>query len=253
MRNAILFASDLDNTLLYSYKYKQANDICVEKIGEKEQGFMPPYTYHSLSTISSQVNFVPITSRSLTQYQRIQWSNTPTYTLTTNGAILLKNSKADEAWLSDSQKLIKPYQHEMQQLYASLCIQYKHLQCRMVDDMYLFVYGQNDLDIADCALQYQGQTNLTIYFFGKKLYFFPPEINKGTALQRICSLLSPKMIVSAGDSCLDLPMLEQAHFALVPNVSLAKLLPKEKVMICEANRSFPDFVMSILTDISLFP
>lgn len=54
MRNAILFASDLDNTLLYSYRHKQANNICVEKIVEKEQGFMPPYTYYSLSTRSKR-------------------------------------------------------------------------------------------------------------------------------------------------------------------------------------------------------
>ena len=39
MKN-ILFASDLDNTLLYSYKYKKKGDICVEFNKGKEQGFM---------------------------------------------------------------------------------------------------------------------------------------------------------------------------------------------------------------------
>ena len=39
MRNeSILFASDLDNTLLFSHKHAQAGDVCVEYLDGKAQG-----------------------------------------------------------------------------------------------------------------------------------------------------------------------------------------------------------------------
>lgn len=43
MRNeSILFASDLDNTLLVSHQHAQAGDVCVEHLDGKAQGFFPP-------------------------------------------------------------------------------------------------------------------------------------------------------------------------------------------------------------------
>ena len=39
MRNgSILFASDLDNTLLFSHQHAQAGDVCVEYLDGKAQG-----------------------------------------------------------------------------------------------------------------------------------------------------------------------------------------------------------------------
>ena len=43
MRNeTILFASDLDNTLLFSHQHAQAGDVCVEYLDGKAQGFFRP-------------------------------------------------------------------------------------------------------------------------------------------------------------------------------------------------------------------
>lgn len=35
----ILFASDLDNTLLFSHRHRQPEDRCVERLNGAEQGF----------------------------------------------------------------------------------------------------------------------------------------------------------------------------------------------------------------------
>ena len=36
----ILFASDLDNTLLFSHRHRQPEDRCVERLNGAEQGFV---------------------------------------------------------------------------------------------------------------------------------------------------------------------------------------------------------------------
>ena len=36
----MIFASDLDNTLIHSYKFRKEDDVCVEWIQDKEQSFM---------------------------------------------------------------------------------------------------------------------------------------------------------------------------------------------------------------------
>ena len=40
-----LFLSDLDNTLLYSYKHRATDDVCIEYNKGKEQGFMTSYSF----------------------------------------------------------------------------------------------------------------------------------------------------------------------------------------------------------------
>ena len=72
MRQTIL-AADLDNTLLYSYKHRRKDDICVEWIHDEPQGYMPPEVWVGLQKAAKQIMIVPITTRSIHQYQRIHW------------------------------------------------------------------------------------------------------------------------------------------------------------------------------------
>ena len=55
----ILFACDLDNTLIYSYKKKQDGYICVELNKGREQGFMTAYTFGNFADMVGKVVFVP--------------------------------------------------------------------------------------------------------------------------------------------------------------------------------------------------
>ena len=59
----ILFACDLDNTLIHSLKHKKDDDVCIEKIGDKEQGFMSQRTLELLNQLSNEVEIIPITTR----------------------------------------------------------------------------------------------------------------------------------------------------------------------------------------------
>ena len=60
-----------------------------------------------------------------------------------------------------------------------------------------------------------------ISFYGKKIYAIPIEITKGNALRFICEHLLPsnQTIISAGDSSLDMSMLNYSDYSIIPNDS----------------------------------
>lgn len=239
----ILFASDLDNTLIFSYKHCHPGDVCVEWLDGREQSFMTQRAYALLKDAASAMDFLPVTTRSVEQYRRIQLPAEPKWTVTTNGGILLRDDVPDAAWLAWSQKLAEPYQAELRRLYQELTKRSWCLRRKMVDGLYLFAVCEGNL--ADYAKEYHGCTPLTVEPSGRKLYFFPPGLDKGAALNR----LSPPEIC-AGDSALDVPMLRLAKTALVPNLELARLVGGENVRICPENMHFSEFVLEFATAFS---
>ena len=102
MRNeSILFASDLDNTLLFSHQHARAGDVCVEHLDGKAQGFFPPGVIRGLAQINRTMRFVPVTSRSIAQFLRIQFPAgcVPKYALVANGGLLLRIGEATRVLL----------------------------------------------------------------------------------------------------------------------------------------------------------
>ena len=69
----ILFASDLDNTLLFSHRHRQPGDRCVELLNGAEQGFFTQRTLDLLPQVVQRVQLLPVTTRSIEQYRRIRW------------------------------------------------------------------------------------------------------------------------------------------------------------------------------------
>ena len=96
----ILFASDLDNTLIHSYKQKSDSDICVELYQEREQSFMSQNAVSLFRQMIQQKNicFLPVTTRTTAQYQRIFFPDgyRPKFAFTANGHILLHKHYFEE-------------------------------------------------------------------------------------------------------------------------------------------------------------
>lgn len=214
----ILLACDLDNTLLYSYQHRQPGDLCVEMLGGREQGFMTPRTAELLKAVTARVELVPVTTRSIEQYNRICWPAgcTPAYAAVANGAVLLKHGAEEPSWSRGSADLIAPYARELSALLPEFSDRERFLRCRIVDGAYLFVYCGSGVSPADCVQAYQPRTRLNAVSAGKKVYFFPPGLDKGSALRRLRDLLRPAAAVAAGDSSIDTPMLQGADLALLP-------------------------------------
>ena len=214
----ILFASDLDNTLIHSHKYRTDSDICVEFYQEREQSFMSQNAVSLFRQMIQQKNicFLPVTTRTTAQYQRIFFPEQfrPEYALTANGCILLKQDMPESAWISDFQRQNQPYQPEFQQLEQIFLKDSRFRHVSIADSMFVACACETSETADTCLSAYQQITTLQAFRTGRKLYFFPPDSDKGSALQRFCEKFQFDIVIAAGDSEMDLPMLETADIAL---------------------------------------
>lgn len=213
----ILFACDLDNTLIHSHKKFRAGDICVELYDGHEQSFIAPRALALLKQIAAQVLFVPVTTRSIAQYRRIFWTEDfcPRYAVVANGAYLLDGDR-QEIFLHDE---IFPYADELETMREKFSDDENFNICRIVDESFLFLRCRDEIDAATLTFA----TRLTVQHTGKKIYLFPPALTKGNALRRLKEKFSPTKIFAAGDSEIDLPMLAAADVAFAPR-SLGKFV-----------------------------
>ncbi len=242
----ILFASDLDNTLLFSWKHRQAADRCVEHLEGREQTFCTAQTPALLRRVCAAARFVPVTTRSVEQYLRIQWPAgcAPAYAAAANGAILLHHGQPDAAWLEQSRRDVAPWMQELERLLGQLQAVPEALRCRIVDGMYLFAACGDSVDAQACARRFAGETALEVAASGRKVYFFPPSIDKGAAVGRLRQRFRPDQTICAGDSVIDRPMLRLADMAIVPDAGLLASERESGCRVAGQKDRFPEFVLT---------
>ena len=235
----ILFACDLDNTLIHSYKHRRAEDICVEIYDGREQSFISPRALDLLKKIAAQILFVPVTTRSIAQYRRIFWTEnfSPRYAVVANGAYLL-NGERQENFLRE---VVAPYEEELKFQREKLSDNPAFNICRIVDESFLFLKCRDDID----AEKFSFDTSLTVQHTSKKIYLFPPRLNKGEALKLLIKKFSPDKVFAAGDSELDLPMLELADVAFIKK-NLHEKIPRKDSIEFSAAEDFLSIIFSSL-------
>ncbi|MBP1565412.1 MAG: HAD hydrolase family protein [Oscillospiraceae bacterium] len=235
----ILFASDLDNTLIHSYKRADEGDICVEVKDGKKLSYMTPYAYDKLRSINKNQKYVfmPVTTRSLEQYNRIDFfdGKPAQLALAANGGILLENGVINKEWLRESVALIKD---SVDDFYKGIEYLKKdedvYFEIRIVDELFLFTKSHKPLETKEKLRQYISSEKSTVYNIGDKVYIFPDILSKGTAIQRIREKFDFEKIICAGDSEFDVPMLNIADFAYCP----------EGICDCIANKNLKGFDIS---------
>ncbi len=251
MKEKILFACDLDNTLLVSHRIKSDGDICAEILDGKEQSFFTPIACRLIKKITANENVIllPVTTRSAEQYKRIHFPEgcTPELALVCNGAILLKNGVPEKNWHEISEKLTNPYIEELKRL----CKKYSEYDCfktvRIVDNMFLFLHCHNKDEIENIVDECRKDSDILIEYFGSKIYFFPPVSNKGNGVNRFSELYGCGRIIAAGDSKIDCSMLEIADIALVPDEKMLNAVANQNTIVCK-NEVFSEFILNFVLE-----
>lgn len=215
-----IFLSDLDNTLIYSYKRNIGDDkVLVELKEQKQLSYMTKISYLLLEEIQSKVEFIPITTRSLEQFRRIELSShwKPRYSLTSNGGILLDGDKIDENWYQQSLSLIEPSYGELTDS-MKLLEEDKNISfdIRMVDGLFVFTKS-DDVDATISRLSELLDINkVSVFNNGSKVYVLPKNLSKGIAMERMKEFMKADFVISAGDSEFDVPMLLKSDLAVFP-------------------------------------
>lgn len=241
-----LFLCDVDNTLIHSYKHKKDGDVCVEILKEKEQGFTSPRTLELLKEVRSveDMELVPLTTRSVEQYNRIDFGGgKPRRALVTNGTLLLDGEKINEEWWMESLMSVSPLKDEMDRMFKMLEPQSTFIRVRIVDEMYLFVYCAEGVDPASTAEMLKLLTKLNVQCAGKKIYLFPPIADKGHATERMSQKTGAERIIAAGDSAIDIPMLKLADVAIIPQDEYMQAQEYKSCIVCPKEKVFSEFVL----------
>lgn len=218
----VYFCSDLDNTLIYSYRHNIGEDkILVETMEEKELSYMTRQCHQLLGQIAQEKSLIPVTTRSLKQYQRIQFGShiSIPYALVANGGILLENGKINVPWLQETKKIVSYAQKELnegQEILKSdphVCF-----EVRMVDDLFVYTKSEKPEETIRILKEKLDTDIVYIDSNGTKVYIFPALLNKGDSLKRFRKYIGEEhTILAAGDSLFDIPMLLAADRGYCPD------------------------------------
>ena len=205
----MLFASDLDNTLIHSYKAAGPQDICVEVKSGKQLSFMAAEAFLLLKEINKRCVFVPVTTRSIEQYLRIDLGVSPRYAVAAHGAVLLVDGKIDEQWIYETRQMLNvnlPKFSENEFIF----------DVRDVDGFFTAAKSKSPQDAVAYLHSVVDTRQFKICAVYNKVYVLPNGLDKGLALERLRKRLRPKTVICAGDSLFDIPMLSIADTAIIP-------------------------------------
>lgn len=233
----LLFAADLDNTLIRSHRRRRAGDVCVEWLEGHPQSFMSPRAVELLRSVCRVARFVPVTTRSQAQYRRIRFPEgcAPALAVTAHGATLLTGEGPDPDWRERAQALVSPFREELMRMLA--CVEGSSL----VDDAFLFLACETPEAARKRSGALAAQTRLRVLRGGRKLYLVPPGLHKGQALDWLRQLLRERPVVAAGDCEMDAELLAGADVAVCPRD--LPLPPAGRVLVCPEGRDFTEYIL----------
>jgi hydroxymethylpyrimidine pyrophosphatase-like HAD family hydrolase len=231
----MIFASDLDQTLIYSEnflsKYHAADFnqkdqlTIIEYYQGKPLSYINNEVVHLLKQFSDRHYFIPVTTRTEEQFKRIDFSlleiETP-YAVTTNGAKILIDGTVDECWEEKIRHKLDESRFMIDEIFEVVNKAFTKEQIsgvRVAENT--FVYCLLNMDAItteniEWIQKYFSDTEWNISLQGRKLYFMPDFISKGKALEYLCKKLGEPQFIAAGDSLLDLSLLQTANMAYVP-------------------------------------
>lgn len=226
----VLFASDLDQTLIYSRRsmgsdVKPEELIEVERFEGKPQSFMTEQSQSALWELEPDTVFVPVTTRTREQYERVtgiyEGSEPPQFAIISNGAVILENGEPIKEWSTDIRRRCVDRKTVIEEL---LPVIHQHfdeewvLRIRQAEDWFVYL-------IVDRAQFPEEKIGFYTKVFreigwgmslqGRKLYFMPESITKAAAMEYVRDRIKADYVIAAGDSLLDLDLLESADAGLL--------------------------------------
>ena len=228
----MIFASDLDQTLIYSPKsfrllpeQPMPAVTSIEMYEGREISFMADNAISKLKTIARRNIFVPVTTRTIEQYQRISLPRdtiNPIYAVVSNGGNLIINGVVDLDW----QRLVGRQKEQMCLCAEDMLASFNEFchpswagPVRVADGLFYYCVVERDkipLSELESFSLWAGDQQWSVSLQGRKLYIVPKTINKWAGVVYVRDLLQEEVVVAAGDSLLDLCMLEQANYGISP-------------------------------------
>lgn len=249
----IIFFSDLDNTMIFSYRHEIGKDKrCVEIYQGREISFVTEKTYGLLKKLKEKALFVPVTTRTVEQYRRIDLGvGTLPYALVCNGGVLLANGQEDESWYLESRRMVEDCQDELRTAARILEEdENRSLEVRDIRDLFLFTKSKCPEESAQRLKKRLDMSRMEVFCNGVKVYALPKKLNKGMAIKRLAGRAGAGKIIAAGDSAFDLPMLAAADIGIAPGELAKAYRLKDHVVRINPAAVFSDEILEFLMGVT---
>ncbi|WP_372512187.1 sucrose-6-phosphate hydrolase [Frankia umida] len=191
----------------------------VERYNGAPQSYATARELELLAELDRVAVVVPVTTRTLAQYRRVDLGIRPRYAIAANGGHLLVDGEPDPAWAAtvaaDLTDCAPPA--TMLALAERFAAGWART-VRAADDLFVYVVAHDRLDIPDlAALTAQVEAGgWSVSQQGRKVYLVPTALTKQRAVDEVRRRTGTRVQLAAGDSVLDIPMLLAADAAVRP-------------------------------------
>ena len=232
----MIFASDLDSTLIYSSRHcRLINDdeLLAVDFYNNNYSSITKSMHLSLQHINENLLFIPVTTRSKKEYKRIKYlydGVKPKYAIVANGGIILKDGVELMAWadiVSNKIKEITSVENMIKLcgffLESDVVKSYKTCEGLFIysildEDKLANLLSNNDIDsdYFEALRFFCSKHNYNMSKQGRKIYIVPNCINKYDPINFIMQLENINILIAAGDSLLDYPMIKHSNYGIIP-------------------------------------
>lgn len=242
--------SDLDGTLIFSARLRRPDDVVIDRYNGEPVSCI---TQRQAGLLPETGGIIPVTSRSVEQYRRIKFPEgfSPEYALCSNGGTLLVNGEPDADWTHRSLETNRECFDELERFRGLLERDPdRSFEIRLVDGLFLFTKSADP----ERTLARLGASELCGCFAqGRKVFVIPNGLSKGEAVRRLAERLglTRERIVCAGDSLVDVSMLNMAHTALFTENIPAELVTAEEKVV-RPREGFSEFITEYACGLSIY-
>lgn len=210
-----LVAVDLDQTVVFSRRSagEAGPSVVVEHLDGEPLSSMTVGAHAAYAELARRHRVVPVTTRTVAQYSRIALPVPAPHAVCANGGVLLVDGVRDREWddwvgtlvssvapLAEVEALLRGVEGEP---WVKLV--------RTAEDLFAYlvahsrdVVPEHWLRASAAALEQQGWA---VSVQGRKVYAVPAGLTKAAAVARLADLVGADVLLAAGDSLLDAPLL----------------------------------------------
>ncbi|QGV80826.1 HAD family hydrolase [Streptomyces ficellus] len=217
-----LVASDLDRTLIYSAAAlgltmpdaEAPRLLCVETYQHKPLSYMTETAAALLTELPRHAVFVPATTRTREQYQRIRLPGPPArYAICANGGHLLVDGVSDPDWRRTVAARLADECASLDEVRTHLLAAADPawlLKERVAEDLFAYLVVERAL-MPDGWMKelaaWAAPRGWAVSLQGRKVYAVPQPLTKSAAVREVARRTGADQVLAAGDSLLDADLL----------------------------------------------
>lgn len=203
--------TDLDRTMIFSKRFYD-DKLDMVPVEYKNGNIIAYMTQKALNIAKENISsIIPVTTRSLSEFQRVEPFQNVKWAVVGNGSLILHNGKPLEEWSERIQKLTTPMEHEYAYLINWVNTTFEDELERKATKVESFIFAKIK---EECLISvYRKVDSLIIPNWqftiqNKKMYIMPKVVSKESAAKFVISKLKNRgELFFAGDGVLDVEML----------------------------------------------